>query len=119
MNDGHILMAASALPTTTTTNINTNTFAHVLVTRTLAPPRYATRDSAPVVDTLDFALRAAPGLPRGVTLERLVEGPWPDVQPRAHPHLAVRFEFTEADLAPDARAELDAHRSHRAANADL
>eukprot|EP00035_Acanthoeca_spectabilis_P011727 m.206704 g.206704 ORF g.206704 m.206704 type:complete len:442 (+) comp15434_c0_seq1:137-1462(+) len=79
---------------------------------------YAVHDAAPVIASLVDGL-SNPPLPQSITLEVLSEGPWPDVQPRSHPHLAIRFGFTESELAPTARDMLAAHRQKRAANEDL
>jgi hypothetical protein len=70
------------------------------------------------VDALVAGL-SSPPLPGAVTLTVLPEGPWHDVQPRGHPHLAVKFGFTEADLTYEARTMIEQHRQVRAANADL
>lgn len=79
---------------------------------------YSAQLARPVIEALvDGLTRPAPV--RGLELKILSEGPWSDVQPRAHPHLAARFTFGERDLAPGASAELEQHRAAKSSNADL
>ena len=77
---------------------------------------YQANHVAPVIEALQQGLS---GLPAGVDLTILGQGPFPDTQPRDHEHVKLTFNVAVSDLSVQAQATINAHSASSDSNRDL